>query len=206
MTDLKEKIIIASGLHKYKIQNIYLFGSRVYSNNSDTSDWDVLIIAKTSEIEKEIKGDLFNIHIMTKDRFEDGLKQHNIRNIECLMAPDWAILQEDIKFNFKIKLDSLRHSISHMNALSYVKCKKKLAQDEYYIGIKSIWHSMRMVLFGIQIVTHGKIIDWKCANHLWDEIISKDWTWDELNNRFKKYNSGLMTEFRKIAPKNDLSS
>jgi hypothetical protein len=197
----KEEIIKVSGIHPTRILNIYLFGSRVYGNSTESSDWDVIMIAKTSSPETEIKTDKFNIHVLTPDRFQDGLDQHNIRNIECIMAPDWAKLQENHKFKFDLVFNRLRHSVSHMNSNSWVKCKKKLQQGDYYIGIKSIWHSMRMVMFGSQIARYGKIVDWNCANDIWKEIMSKTWTWDELDERFRKYNNELLSGFRIFATK-----
>lgn len=197
----KQEIISASNLHPLRVLNIYLFGSRVYGNVSDNSDWDVIIVAKTSSPETEIKSDKFNIHILTPDRFQDGLDQHNIRNIECLMAPDWAKLQEDYKFKFELKLNRLRHSISHTNSNSWVKAKKKLQQGDYYIGIKSLWHSLRITMFGIQIVKFGQIKYWDCANDIWNEISSTKWDWDSLDSRFRFLNNKLLSEFRQITPK-----
>lgn len=194
----KEEIIKASGLHPLRVLNIYLFGSRVYGNASNSSDWDVIIVAKTSSPETEIKTDKFNIHILTADRFQDGLDQHNIRNIECLMAPDWAKLQEVYNFKFELKLNRLRHSISHINSNSLVKCKKKLNQGDYYIGLKSIWHSLRIVMFGIQIAKYGQIVDWTCANDIWKELASKNWNWDEIDKRFRLLNNQLLSEFRSV--------
>jgi len=196
---LKEEIILASNIHPVRILNIYLFGSQVYGNSSSNSDWDVIIIAKTSSPETEIKSDKFNIHILTTDRFQDGLDQHNIRNIECLMAPSWCKLQEIHNFNFEIKLDRLRHSISHINSNSWVKAKKKLQQGDYYIGIKSLWHSLRIVMFGIQIAKFGRIYDWSCANSIWNELTSKNWSWNELDERFRSLNNQLLTDFRQVA-------
>ncbi len=197
----KQEIISASKLHPLRILNIYLFGSRVYGNVSDNSDWDVIIVAKTSSPETEIKSDKFNIHILTPDRFQDGLDQHNIRNIECIMAPDWAKLQEDYKFKFEIKVNRFRHSISHINSNSWVKAKKKIQQGDYYTGIKSLWHSLRIVMFGIQIVKYGEIKHWDCANDIWKEISLNDWNWDSLDSRFRFVNNKLLSEFRQIAPK-----
>lgn len=197
----KQEIISASKLHPLRILNIYLFGSRVYGNASDSSDWDVIVIAKTSSPETEIKSDKFNIHILTPDRFQDGLDQHNIRNIECIMAPDWAKLQEDYKFKFEIKVNRFRHSISHINSNSWVKAKKKIQQGDYYTGIKSLWHSLRIVMFGIQIVKYEEIKYWDCANDIWKEISSNDWNWDSLDSRFRFVNNKLLSEFRQIAPK-----
>ena len=197
----KEEIIKASGINPVRVLNIYLFGSRVYGNASNNSDWDVIMIAKTSSPETEIKTDKFNIHILTADRFQDSLDQHNIRSIECVMAPDWAKLQEVHSFKFNLIQNRLRHSVSHMNSNSWVKAKKKINQGDYYIGVKSLWHSIRIVMYGIQIAKSGHIADWQCANDIWKELSSKKWTWTELDERFRKINNSLLSEFRTLAIK-----
>lgn len=198
----KEKIIAAAGLRPQRVKNIYVFGSRVYGNASENSDWDILIIANTSSPETEIKTEEFNIHVLTEDRFREGLKQHHIRALECIMAPAWAKIQEDIKFDdFQLNMGSLRHSISHINSNSWVKAKKKLAQGDYYIGLKSLWHALRIVMFGSQIARWGYIRDWNCANHIWHKLQMKTWTWYELDTLFRPLNNELLTGFRLFAPK-----
>lgn len=212
MAPTKEEIIKASGLLPQRVKNIYLFGSQVYGNASTQSDWDVLIIANTPSPEVEIKDPKFNIHILSEDRFREGLKQHHIRALECIMAPDWAKIQETIKFDdFQLNMASLRHSISHINSNSWVKAKKKLAQGDYYIGLKSLWHALRIVMFGSQIARWGYIKDWDCTNHIWDELTFKDqphymrnkkqWTWEELDTKYRPLNNELLSGFRLFAPK-----
>jgi len=196
-----EDIIRVTGLHPNRILNIYAFGSRIYCNSNKDSDWDFIVIAKSSYPEREFNSGDMNVHVLTPDRFQEGLDQHNIRNIECLMAPSSAILQEKLKINFKINLNRLRHSISHTVSNSWVKAKKKILQGDYYIGTKSLWHSMRIAMFGIQLSEHGRITDWSCANDIWKEIQSKTWTWEELDTRFRSYNNSLMTKFRASAPR-----
>jgi predicted nucleotidyltransferase len=198
MINLNE-VVKATGLHPTRIQNVYVFGSRIYKTASENSDWDLLVIAKTPYPEKELVVENFNIHILTLDRFLEGLKQHHIGRIESLMSP--IILKEDIKIPFELKITSLRHSISHICSNSWVKSKKKLEQGDYYIGIKSLFHSLRIAEFGIQLVKYGKIIDWQISNYLWDKLKSKTWTWQELDKEFRLQKNSLMTEFRSLTEK-----
>lgn len=194
-----EEVIQKSGLHPTRVQNVYLFGSQCYGTASSKSDFDILIIAKTPYPEKELVVDNFNIHILTLDRMLDGLKQHIIGRIECLLSP--YILKEDVKIPLEIKIPSFRHSISHTCSNSWVKCKKKLETGEYYIGIKSMFHSLRIAMFAIQIVEHGKIVDWGCANPIWSDLTSKTWTWEELDKAYRLERNKIMTQFRKITEK-----
>lgn len=196
-----EDIIEKTKLHKSRLLNAYVFGSRVYGTASETSDYDILIIAKTPYVEKELVVDNCNIHILTLDRFLEGLKQHHIGRLECLMAPQEFILKEEINIPLNIKEVGLRHSISHTVSNSWIKSKKKLMQDDYYIGIKSLFHSLRIAMFGIQIIEHGRIVDFKCANHIWNQLQSKTWTWNQLNETFRPLRNKIMTDFRSVTSK-----
>ena len=188
-------------MHPLRVKAIYIFGSRVYGTSSFNSDWDFIMVANNSVNNQEIRSGDFNIHIITPDQFQEDLTNHKIQNLECFFAPDWAKLLETIKWSFKLDLPKLRHSVSHVSSNAWVKCKKKLRQDDYYIGIKSIFHSIRIPMFGSQIARFGKIVDYSCANDIWKVIDSKEWTWVELDKNFRELYNSTLTEFRKFASK-----
>lgn len=199
-----DNIIRTSGLHPSRIFNIYIFGSRIYGTSNHDSDWDIIMVANNSVESSEIRRGLFNIHVYTPDKFKKDLDWHRINNLECIFAPDWAILKETIDYKKEFKLDSskLRHATSHISSNSWVKCKKKLViADEYHTGIKSLFHSIRIPMFATQIMQHGKIVDFSCANWVWDKIKVKRWTWDELDNEFRPIHNSVLSEFRKLTPK-----
>jgi predicted nucleotidyltransferase len=196
-----DTIIKASGIHPSRIFNIYLFGSRVYLTANSKSDWDIIMVANNSVEAIEIKGDLFNIHVYTPTKFQEDLDWHRINNLECIYAPDWAKFQEDIKFTYVFDVKKLRHATSHISSNSWVKANKKILFDEYHIGVKSLFHSIRIPMFATQIVEYGKITDFECANWIWDEIKSKHWTWEELDSKFREVKNNTLTKFRKITNK-----
>lgn len=207
-----DTVIKASGLHPSRVFNVYIFGSQVYGTSNQDSDWDIIMVANNSVESTELRKGLFNIHVYTPNKFQADLDWHRINNLECIFAPDWAKLKETIKFDFKLDLAKLRHATSHISSNSWVKCKKKLlVADEYYTGIKSLFHSIRIPMFATQISTSGKITDFTCANWIWDKLTFKSepmymrsrmkWSWDDLDNEFGPIHSQVMTEFRKVASK-----
>ena len=197
-----EDIIKASGLHPSRIFNITIFGSRVYGTHTDNSDWDIIIVAKNSVESIEIKSDLYNIHIYTPDKFKEDLDWHMPKNLECLFAPDWAKLKEDLKFQFKLNIPKIRHATSHVSSNSWVKCKKKLQiANEYNIGVKSLFHAIRIPMFSTQIVNFGEIRDFQCANWIWNKINEKEWNWEELDSEFRLVHNSTLTDFRKVTTK-----
>ena len=205
-----ETIIKASGIHPSRVFNVYIFGSQIYGNTNKDSDWDIIMVANNSvesteiiphfTLPIEVRG-LFNIHVYTPDKFKADLEWHRINNLECIYAPDWAKLKETIKYDFKLNLAKLRHATSHISSNSWVKCKKKLEQDDYYIGVKSLFHSLRIPMLATQIATSGRITDFSCANFIWNKIRSKRWTWEELDNEFRELRNEILSEFRKVAEK-----
>lgn len=198
-----ESIIKASGIHPSRIFNIYLFGSSIYGTDTKDSDWDVIMIANNQVESTEIRKGLFNIHVYTPDKFKADLDWHRINNLECIYAPSWAKLKETIDFSgFKINKNKLRHSLSYTSSNSWVKSHKKLVvENEYYIGVKSLFHSIRIPMFGAQIAESGDIYDFSCANFVWDKIKKNHWTWPELDKEFRPLLNSTMSEFRKLVPK-----
>lgn len=194
-------IIKHSGLHPKRVHNIYVFGSRVYGTNSDSSDWDIIMVANNSVEAIEIKGEKYNIHIYTPDKFKEDLEWHRINNLECIFAPNWAKLQENIKYSLDIDFSKLRHATSHVSSNSWVKCKKKLEIGDYYTGIKSIFHSLRIPMFATQVSNTGTIYDFTEANSIWKKLISKEWTWEELDSEFRELRNSILTDFRKVCEK-----
>lgn len=196
-----ETIIKASGIHPSRVFNVYIFGSRVYETSNDKSDWDIIMVANNSVNSTEQRRGLFNIHIYTPTKFQEDLDWHRINNLECIYAPDWAILKEDRKFNFRFDVKKLRHAISHISSNSWVKANKKIQFDEYYTGVKSLYHSLRIPMFATQIVKDGKITDFTSANWIWYKLKSKQWTWEELDSEFREPRNKILTEFKKVTYK-----
>jgi predicted nucleotidyltransferase len=195
-------ILLVAKLHPSRVYNIYLFGSRVYGTHSDNSDWDIIIVAKNSVESIEIKSDLYNIHIYTPDKFQQDLDWHMPKNLECIFAPDWAKLKEDIKYNLTLNIPKIRHATSHVSSNSWVKCKKKLQiANEYNIGVKSLFHAIRIPMFSTQIVNFGEIRDFQCANWVWDKIKEKEWNWEDLDKEFREVHNSTLSDFRKVTTK-----
>ncbi len=204
-----EEICKVAKKHPLRVHGCYIFGSRVYGTSNYNSDWDIILICNSSSPEVEInqtstlsskfKGKELNIHLIVPDKFKQWSKVNHIKAIECLFAPDWAIIKK-FDCDFKLSEKSLIHNISHSVSNSWVKSKKKLEQGDYYIGIKSIFHSLRIAQFGIEFVKYGKI-NFDVSNQIWSELNSKKWNWGELQEKYQPTRNKLMTEFRTLVRK-----
>lgn len=197
-----------------KVINVYLYGSHVYDTNTPTSDIDYIIVYDQdidfSDTLKTKIGDMeMNATLISPTYFKKMVDDHKIDALECIfIREDWK--HETMNFNFKLNLENLRKSISSVSSNSWVKCMKKLADGEDYIGKKSLFHSFRILDYGIQVAIHGSIIsytqpqsgalEYDTFKDLLNEIMSMK-SWDEIKNKYQKTHNKLKSEFKIVAPK-----
>lgn len=185
----------------HKIKSKFSYGSRVYKSNGPDSDYDYIVVCEQSERKidsVEIDGDNYTLY--SEDGFKEEILNHEISVLECLfLTPDLFI--SSISFDFSIDIQKLRHAISQKSSNSYVKAKKKLIDNEIYIAQKSLYHSLRIIEFGIQLAKHGRIVDYTLANHYLNDIKELPSDWSVWHAKYQPIHNSLMTEFRKLAPK-----
>jgi len=208
--ELINKISKITNIPKEDILNIYSFGSVVYNTNNENSDLDFLIVVSNKyklENGKEYKNGKLDIHINSIESFKYNLEEHKIKYIECMFikATDNIIKIEKYKFNFKLDKFKLRRSISSIVNNSWSKANKKMTLDveDTYIGVKSLFHSIRIIDLGIQLGKSNKIYNFDFKK-LWEEILNKKnsgYNWEQFKLDYKPIYNQKLTEFRRYCPK-----
>lgn len=223
-------------LDEKHVLSIYVYGSRVYGTASESSDWGnqfclfnfyedfITVISEDREQEQRPGKDGNDITVFGEKQFQLSLVNHQQNALECMFLPKDKILLEKRIFQVKLDLLVLRHSFSKLVlsaflislmdqvANSWSKASKKLTiEKDLKRAKKGLFHSMRILMFGIQvkffqnlihqIAQHGRITDYSEANYLWDEIKQiNSMQWQEYFSRYKKKWNSLKSEFRKVAP------
>lgn len=182
--------------------SVFLYGSRVYGNYTEKSDSDFIVVVKNRDNE-QFSDNRININFYTQESHQQRLDEHEISALETYFLNEWDVLRAGPKYNFKLDLAKLRHSLSKKSSNSWVKCKKKLTVPEDYdldIGRKSMFHAFRIIDFGIQIAKTGRIEHYGSCNELFKEIFSH-YDWETLFETFKPRYNALLTEFRSLTHK-----
>jgi len=204
----KELILKDFKLKDEDVLNIYPFGSRVYGTHSYQSDHDFVIVMKGGAQDLDSLSSSYNnlnATVYSQASFLEKIGRHVVSVMECVSLPSTKLIKNSYQFQFSIHLPTLRESISAKASHSWVKAHKKfeVPQDRnVYTAKKSLFHSLRIINFGIQIATHGKIIDYSSCTQLWLDILSNPAeNWAEYGKLYKnKYNND-MTSFRRLAHK-----
>ena len=184
---------------KEPIIKIYPYGSRVYGTNNSKSDYDFMAIAQTKDTKLDYTFECGNVsvHVVSEHLFIKRIKEHHISYLECIFQDD----NDEYQKYFELDLTKLRRSISAISSNSFVKCKKKIRDGEIYIGKKSMFHAIRILMMGIQIAQHGKITNYYCAHFFYYDLMKRMGDeWQPIQDRFQPIYNELKTEFRKLAP------
>jgi hypothetical protein len=199
-------LLKSTGLNDKDILNVYQYGSRVYNTvniNGNLSDWDFIIVMNNKKDEHFICENI-DIIFYTPMEFETKLLEHGICILECYFLPEYFIWKEILKFSFILDKQKLRKSLSAKSDNSFAKAHKKLTvEKDYnnYIAKKSLFHSFRIIDYGIQLAEKSSIYNFSSLNNLYHEILTDSDNWDVLFKKYKPQYNKMKTKFREVAPK-----
>jgi predicted nucleotidyltransferase len=217
----KVKDIVNKSIKQPNILAVIPYGSTVYKNKT-SSDYDFVVIVD-GENYQDIHGrDDIDITILGKNKFIQECNSHTVRSMELLFTPFETenlfisdTLKSEICLLRKQKIDrgKIRENFSRTTSNSYVKAKKKIIVKEdfdYMTSLKSLWHSIRITDFAIQIIEKGSI-DFSSMNLLYKDIEqdyknyssdNKNEMWKSLNLKYKPIFNNKHSAFKALCPKN----
>ena len=175
-----------------------MHGSHVYGTNKSTSDVDLIIITKDDQTfeNRTFQDDkTYDCAFYTVSEFSDMAQRNHIDVVESLYAPEKYKLKEHVEIPFILDPEKIRRQFSATASNSWSKAFKKLADTEDYnpyIGKKSLFHSLRIYTFGIQLLRDGEI-DFSSANHLYEPIMNSD-----NLKEFQPLRNSLRSEFKAV--------
>ena len=187
------------------VLNIYRFGSHVYGTNNEYSDEDFILICESYFDSKDI-----NIKVFSLIETKILINKMDIQILECIDSPKEFILKETIPLSYIVNLYNLRTSISTITSNSWVKGKKKLTVLGDYdlnLAIKSIFHSLRILDYGIQIATSSEIYDFKNMNFVLEDLrklsLEKvgNELWEAIDTKYRKLYNSKKSTFKNVTPK-----
>ena len=186
-----------------KALNIYEYGSIVYGTYVEgVSDRDYIVIVDDHYQITDEQIELNNCHynIFSASRWQEKLNNNEVDALEVYFLPKKYVVKETIAFKTTIIPSKVREQFSRTASNSWVKCKKKLTVEKDYnprVGKKSLWHSLRIISFGTQILCTGRICDYGILNHLYDKIVNNDLNqWEYYYNNYKVLYNNMKSQFR----------
>lgn len=186
-----------------KALNIYEYGSIVYGTYVEgKSDRDYIVIVPDDyKIDvDQIENNNCHYNIFHKTTWQEKLNNNEVDAMEIYFLPKRHVIKETVYFKTEIVHSKIREQFSRTASNSWVKCKKKLIVEDSFnprVGKKSLWHSLRIIEFGTQILLTGKINNYECANHLYDSIVNNEHNdWEYYQHYYQPIYNTKKTIFR----------
>lgn len=180
------------------ILNVYLHGSILYEVDHEKSDSDFIVVvdSQDEDLMYDVRKENKDYHVYSEKAFINKIKEHDIQALEAIFSE--YDLGKYITY-FELDKELLRKQISAVSSNSFVKCKKKMLQGDEYIGKKSMYHSIRILGYGIQIAKYGHIVNYQAYNFYYDVVMRK-YDWEEIKEYFQPIYNSMKSEFKILAP------
>lgn len=173
------------------VLNIYSYGSQIYGTASEDSDQDFIIVTKGSMLKsgafkqnaisnqsRSIQGVLYS-----RSGFQDAINNYDISALECLSLPTDKVVQS--KWPFRVqKWDNreMAKKIISKASNSWHLADLQAKDDWKHMAKKGIFHSLRILTFGLQLKEHQRIVDFEACNWIWEDFkLIEDENFDTRN-------------------------
>jgi len=162
---------------------IYPYGSKVYGTDDEYSDSDFIIVMKSgmlsdgsfksnaiSNSDRTIQGVLYS-----RGGFIDAINNYDISVMECLSLPKDKVIKDVWGFKLpKIDSKAMGKSIISKASNSLHICRRQHKFEQYDLAKRGLYHSLRVLDFGLQLKEYGSVIDLSSTNGLFKQITSED--------------------------------
>lgn len=205
----------------------YTRGSRLYGTNDDDSDYDFLIVAKDDvtiipderyTVDDCVKADKrvfqtsfgkYDIEVVKYSDFISLIEEQSPLALEAILSVEkGSSIRNDVFLNiYKVNPWKIRENFGSIANNSFVKAKKKLVVKESYdhrCAIKSLFHSIRLLMFACQVAEKGTIDDFRCAVPLWNEITddaNNGFEWEDFKKKYKPIWNEWHSKMVKLCPR-----
>jgi hypothetical protein len=132
--------------------NIYLVGSRLWGTNSDTSDWDLLIVSDLSSGQlKSLHKCQYDITLLDRQEFAARVNQGSIVEVACALLRKEDMLSYAFDTtDLQVNLDAMKMWLEDRQVKDFDKAKKFWLKGNQQSG----WKILRHVLNSKALYNH----------------------------------------------------
>ena len=150
------------------VLNVYLIGSRLWGTASASSDYDLYIVVKGNASARnshfKVPGHEVDAVVVGVQYFEQRTNLGRLKELSCVWAPQSCKLVERQPPRVgTVDTAALRQSLNEGYAKDWARARKLIEGRKLEEGKKVLSHCVRAHDLALQIVQHGKIVDYEGA-------------------------------------------
>lgn len=132
--------------------NVYLVGSRLWGTNTDTSDWDLLVVGDVSSAQlTSLHKSQYDISLLDRQEFAERVKEGSIIEVICaLMCREDMIQCAFDTSNLQVDSEAVRMWLETRQGKDLQKAEKFWLKGNR----QSAWKILRHILHGQALYNH----------------------------------------------------
>lgn len=186
---------------------LYAYGSRVYGNAQPRSDYDYVGIREGVDKGSIIQGKI-NVKLMSPEHFQSLLDEHRMTALECYFLPDRHILKAPERpWHFSLDKRKLHDAVLARVNENWTRAEMRLRRSledrsEAERGKKCIYHSLRLLMFGMQIAELSTISNYGAANHIFEHVMTDpSIDWEHYEKEWRLMKDAMLATFELLTAK-----
>ncbi len=204
--EISEKI----GINISDMQIAAVQGSNVYGVSGPNSDWDIAIVTNSFSgygfFDFSVEGIEYDVHVYNAEEFQNRIDRKEMRELEILSYPDEAFMLKNIEINTSANKVQLIEKVREESDILWYRAKSSLeSKENQYQALKTIWHSIRFLVFAEQILRFGSIKNLSSTNNLREEIVnSGQLSFSFFENKFGGLREQMKSELGRHIGENEV--
>ena len=169
------------------VLNVYLVGSHMWGTCSSQSDWDLVIVVRTSQAEKPLNTHKANIEafVLSREQLLQSMEDHLMQVLMVLWLPRECVWIQrfDPKPSFSLDRGALARALAHSRDRDLRVAEKHYAKGDRQKAKKVLLHCLRYLELGTQIRENGRVTDYSSANSHQTVVYSASYggeSWSEV--------------------------
>ena len=188
------------------IYNIYIYGSHYFEKIQATSDADIIIVADVPQDRSYFKIGDIDFSIYNPQRFQFQLNEFAIPTFEnseylsdraffvYFTQEDTFKILERIQFTTNISKENFKTKAIQISDSHFSKAETLYSSKDLRRFQKAVWNSIRVLVFSIQYLKYGQIVDRKAANKYLDYTEEPFGNFESVQNYFLPIINNLKNE------------
>ncbi len=168
---------------------IYEYGESVYKLDNPNIKFIVVTTDKYTPPDEYYLKDSYEYKFYTIEKWFKMVLNNSIEFWECSCLSKPFIYKQDVVIPIVPDYIALRKEILKICSDTFEKTS--------FVDMKDIWNCIRIIMFGIQIIKFGRIIDYSEANQYYSSIVLNSDEKNSMTNGNIIYNN-LLNEFKNI--------
>ena len=169
------------------VLNVYLVGSHMWGTCGSHSDWDLVIVVRTSQAPKPLNTHRANIEafILSREQFLESMRDHLMQVLLTLWLPRECVWRKgfDPRTSYSLDARALTKALEHSRDRDLRVAEKHYAKGDRQKAKKILLHCLRYLELGSQIRENGSVTDYSSANLHQELVFSCDresGSWSEV--------------------------